>query len=66
MLLKCDRCGADGASRYEIRLRQVTRYLLKGVIDDKVDLCDGCRMTVAEFFWSLKGGDDGDAETTAP
>lgn len=61
MLLKCDKCGGKDAYRYRLRLDRTA--FAETLMACHLDLCDGCRMHVMEFLWSLKGGDDGGNES---
>lgn len=63
MLLKCDKCGAEDAKTYVILMWVVPSLDRRDLVNRKVDLCDGCRMTTVEFIWSLKGGNDGGDKT---
>ena len=66
-MLKCDRCGAEEATRYSVRMAISSLTVDERLIDEEFDLCDECRRQTVAFLWSLKsklgGGSDGESDT---
>ncbi len=60
MMLTCDKCGYNGASRKLVTITDTAGFK---TYCEAHDLCRDCLLVVLECLWSLKGGEGNDART---
>ncbi len=65
MMLSCDHCGCEGASRKVVTITDTKGYK---AYNEAHDLCRACLLVLLECLWSLdgKGKNDRDAKEAVP